>query len=177
MEQIISLPLWMLAAAVGLPSVCLLMVVFRLWRRKIKRNAGLKRQTTSVQLVPAGDYAERIQQQVLCQHIDAVFTALMAVIESERTKLKALAGSVSANRIMAEKTSDTNQPACRTKADPELKVEEPHFLGQSIAEMAAQGIEPGDIARRMGISKNEVSLALKMSSRRQESGGRLEAVA
>ena len=185
MQEIISLPAWMIITAVALPTTCLFMLVFRLWRQKSKRKALLKKQAEPVkapQPAPAAadtsvDFTEQINRQVLSQHIDAVFNALIAVIETERIKLKALSGRLSTREVLSMTRDVSAAPATQQDRKTVEAPSDANSLGRSIADLAAQGLGAEEIARRMGLSKNEVALAIHMSSHRQPNGAKLEAVA
>jgi hypothetical protein len=168
--QTITLPLWQIATAVGLPTLILLMLVLRLIRLKRKRQS-MSAVTTAMAPERFGEY---IHQQVLSQQIDAIFNALAAIIEAERIKLKALI-----LHSFPEQSRFSSPVPCLHKKSTEIEAAEKEpMMGQSIVELADEGLRPDDIARKLGISKNEVALAIKLNRCTPEpKRSRLEAVA
>jgi plasmid maintenance system antidote protein VapI len=168
--QTITLPLWQIATAAGVPTCLLLMLVLRLLRLKRKRQSI----QPTITAKPPERFGEFIQQQVMSQQIDAIFNALAAVIEAERIKLKAL--------ILHSFPGQSQPPSstsCMHEKSASFKENEKEpTVGQSIVELADEGIRADEIARKLGISKNEVALAIKMNRGASEpKRARLEAVA
>jgi hypothetical protein len=86
----ISLPLWMIITAVGLPSIGLVWVFGSL----LKRKRALRKEVSENHLFsPFVEYRQPLnsfQQNLINQQIDAVFNGLVALIETERFKLKSM---------------------------------------------------------------------------------------
>ena len=99
----ISIPLWVLLAVAGLPTLILLMLSIRLMRIKRYKNKVLSKhiQETDLQRAPHEGFGRQMDQMILEQQIDSVFGALATILESERMKLKALICSSKAGDVSA----------------------------------------------------------------------------
>ncbi len=172
----ISLPVWMLATAVGIPSICLTWLVCALIRKRRKARRSALAQDAAAPFPGQPLPSSQFQQSLLCLQIDAVFNGLVALVETERIKLKSLMQPMVSNvtddpralRIdQGEATEDRDSPDMQDVA-----------IDQQIAQIAASGKNPAGIASQLGISLAEVDLAMKMqAARRSQSGRKLEAVA
>ena len=90
--QTITLPIWAFATAVGLPGICLIWMIIALVRslRKADIEASL---APAIQLTNAStSNPGRFSQELIALQIDTVFSGLVALIETERIKLKTLMG-------------------------------------------------------------------------------------
>jgi hypothetical protein len=154
---IMTLPLWIFILSVGTPSLCLLMLVVGLLRRKRKERrlrAGLSATLPAAPKV----FGQNIHQHILVQQIDSIFNALVAVIEAERVKLKALAMNASFQVMSAQNPARPVQIAAQESSENETDED----LGQTAVAMASDGMPAEQIARVLGLSQHEVALALKM---------------
>jgi hypothetical protein len=116
-------------------------------------------------------FGAQVQHEMLCQHIDAVFNSLSDVVEAERMKLKALIAYHSP-RSDEENHSETapppeyaSEPASVEEDTPRASSEDMDITAD-IHQLARQGMGHAEIARQLGISRNEVVLATKMISSR-----------
>ena len=188
----ISIPVWLLSVCVGFPTLTLLTLVISLLRNKRRRTRkedvfkedGLKE---VVNRMPhqaqnhfidgqnnALRYSENIRQDdsvhqmILDMQIDAVFQSLSMIIETEKVKLKALIGTAGAYMPhtgleggQRERGSDQGQDG--TKQSEAITEHQNEFeIADQIAEMAADGVTPKIIAKRLGLSLSEVVLAIRM---------------
>ena len=88
----ITIPLWVLLAVAGLPTMILLMLSVRLMRIKRYRTkvaAQPKMESVPRQTAWEG-FGRQMDHMILEQQIDSVFGALATILETERVKLKAL---------------------------------------------------------------------------------------
>lgn len=178
---IISLPIWILAAAIGTPSLCLLWLVLSLIRRKRSARRTLSRRTNDLQQFEQRLHADQFHQSLSSLQIDAVFNGLVALIETERIKLKAMMGVNPSLAAFAETPScsvssgDANpSPARAEESDDAID----DAIDQQIVQYAAEGQNPAAIASHLGLSLAEVDLAMKMRAAKASKPGRkLEAVA
>ena len=86
----ISLPLWIFAVAVGLPSASLFWLVLSLVFKRRKKVRRLASQARLASLPRPQQIGGQFQQNLIALQIDAVFNGLVALVETERLKLKAL---------------------------------------------------------------------------------------
>lgn len=166
----ITIPLWLLLTAAGLPALILIGLGVRMIRLKRNKEA-LAAAIPTCEAPPAAPvtaFDDRIHRQVLDQQIDAVFDVLTTLIETERCKLKALV-----NHALP-----VAEPAVEALDDPVLVEKSAHVslgttpvpetaeisLSEKISSMAEAGMAAAEIARQMGVSLSEVALALKMSA-------------
>ncbi len=174
----ITIPMWVLLSVAGLPTMILLMLSVRLMRMKRYKNRAKTQQQMSDAFQGLNDgFGKQMNQMILEQQIDSVFTALITIIETEQIKLKALlcrnaseAAPVGYHAVMpkTEHRNDRHEETVTTVVPPKEG-------RQSVADMVAEGSKPEEIARRLGLSHSELALAMKIHSRRR--GDRLEAVA
>ena len=175
----ITIPMWVLLAVAGLPTLILLMLSFRLMRIKRYKNKVLSQgaQESFQQRIPQEGFNKQMDQMILEQQIDSVFGALATKLESERIKLKALIHhSHSGVSNTAFNESLYQQPAMKVdRANEMVSNTQPREAQSSVAGMVAEGLGSEEIARRLGLSQAEADLAMKIHSGRR--GQRLEAVA
>lgn len=168
----VALPIWFLTLLVATPSLCLLGLVIRMVKRgRPKRDAG------SDGTIAHTGYNTRVdpsfQHDLHALQIDAVFNALVALIETERIKLKSLLCPAQ-YRLPEFEVED--QQTADLLTSPIEKQEK--GVGHQIVERNAQGESAGDIAKELGISLSEVALAISMNQEIPDDGKcRLEAVA
>lgn len=117
---------------------------------------------------PTG-FSTHIQQEMLSQQIDTVFRALSSLIEAERIKLHHLIGNGGyQGEHHAVRHHDAVETAAISRPPENHPVPESRSyaseLGHTIAELSQQGLGQEDIARRLGLSRNEIRLASKMVS-------------
>ena len=168
----VSLPLWIFAVAVGLPSASLCWLVLSLI---LKRRKKIRRLASQAQLSPLPQprpIAGQFQQNLIALQIDAVFNGLVALVETERLKLKTLMLSSVTEQVLDLGCGDV-------RSEPEVDewdtpAEDRASIDQQIARCAAAGKTPNSIANHLGLSLAEVDLAIKMQ---QSSRRKLEAVA
>lgn len=180
----ITIPMWVLLAVAGLPTMILLMLSIRLMRIKRYKNRALAQQApeTAMQGLSREGFGKQMDQMILEQQIDSVFSALITILETERIKLKALVcrsqGEVSPAAYDAIFNSRSDHRSDHRKdrhEDTVTAVNRPPEERTSVAQMVAEGSAPEEIARRLGLSQTEVALAMKIHGGRR--GQRLEAVA
>lgn len=175
----ISLPLWILVSAVGMPCICLIWVLLALIRRKRAIRKG--RYDNSSPLLyrePRRDLSP-FQQNLINLQIDAVFDGLVALIETERIKLKALLTNNGSAGVALESLAGTQGPAnCKDDRqnfdgripDAEHLMTAPETPGES----------QEDIASQSELSQAEMDLVMKMKSSKTSTlsrGQKYEAVA
>jgi hypothetical protein len=173
----VSIPIWPIITTAGLPAVLLL--VIGLWLIRLKRRSKQRRMMRRSP-EPSVGFDGRVHQQLLEQQIDAVFNTLITIIETERVKLKALVGY----SVPSAEAAQTESLKYTTRYD-DSPMESNHLieppdrsLGLSIAAMSKKGMTAEQIARRLGLSESELSLAVKMNnSRKAGVGGKMRAVA
>lgn len=174
----ITIPLWLLLSAAGLPALILICLCVRLMRMK-RNKEPLAAAVPSPESVPAAHPAgfdDRIHRQVLVQQVDAVFDVLTTLIETERCKLKAL---VNHALPMTEPMTETQAAPTLVAKTPEAPLREapaPQVadlsIAQNISNLAEEGLSAAEIAQHLGVSLNEVTLALKMKTGRNSHVGR-----
>ena len=151
---IMTLPVWVFILSVGTPIICLLMLVTGLLRRKRKERPwiGAASSAPAVQ-----HFGRHIHHQVLVQQIDAIFKALVTVIEAERIKLNALV----MHAALPEGTGPSVHSVKEAAGDAAIS-ESADDTGRTAAAMALDGMSAEQIARVLGLSHSEVALALKV---------------
>lgn len=174
----ITIPLWLLLSAAGLPALILIGLCVRLIRMKRNREALATAAMPAPEVAPVAPagFDDRIHRQVLVQQVDAVFDVLTTLIETERCKLKALVNhampvteAVAESHpapALAERTVEASRrdvPAAQT-ADVSIP--------QNICNLAESGMAAAEIAQHLGVSLSEVALALKMKAGRNTHVGR-----
>lgn len=91
--QDITIPLWLLSPAVGLPLLCVLLLGIRIVRAKRAKD-WFQRDLNFNAAADAGPvtagFADNIHHQVPEQQVDGVFDTLVTLIGTERVKLKSL---------------------------------------------------------------------------------------
>ena len=181
----ISIPVWLLAICVGLPTLTLMTLIVSLLRNKRRRtrkeamsaiqNSGQTgfalynkeniRQSEKVRL------NDDVHQMILDLQIDTVFQSLAAIIETEKVKLKALvgAGTPLPTTLPVTGFEDSHLELMRDQQEKQppksegIKNQQTEFdVAEQIAEMAADGVTPKVIAKRLGMSLSEVVLAIRM---------------
>ena len=160
--SIVTIPAWLLLTAAGIPTLCGLFLAWGLVRlRRKSRSAEIKRPAASRDETSNG-FCGKIHHHILDQQIDAVFNALLAVIETERTKLKALAFQTLPPEVVPTSKFDleAGESSCLS-GDEAAHGQDP--IGRHIAACAADGMQPHEIAHRLGLSQAEVALAMKMN--------------
>ncbi len=173
----ITIPLWLLLSAAGLPALILIGLCVRLIRLKRNREAlaAAMPAPEDAPVAPTG-FDDRIHRQVLIQQVDAVFDVLTTLIETERCKLKALVNhalpmteAVAESRpapSLAERTVETSRRDLPAAQTAEVSIT------QSISTLAEEGMAAAEIAQQLGVSLSEVALALKMKAGRNAHIGR-----
>ncbi|MBR9982791.1 MAG: hypothetical protein KFF50_17295 [Desulfatitalea sp.] len=194
-----TIPLWLVVTAVGVPSLCLLLLGLGLLRarRRRRQSAGISAAATASagDSVRFGGVSESIHHEILEQQIDAVFDALSMVIDAERMKLKAMVkyaipqAAVRPESVPQQRSVGAAEPAPMDAMDAMDDLDNLETsnqdeadlpLSEQVALLAEDGMDPEEIAYRLGLSAMEVSLALKMHARPAAGmgmGRRLEAVA
>jgi hypothetical protein len=179
LSMMISQPVWILVTLIGVADILILLWCIALIRknRRQQDSDAVEDQFAPPpeQPVPTGHF----QQSLTCLQIDAVFDGLVALVETERIKLKSMIHPLAApirteSECLHDDPEDAHVPtegACR-QTEPELP------LDQQIARFAALGKTPASIAAQLGISLAEVNLAMRMQTGERSMGGhKLEAVA
>ncbi len=175
----ITIPMWVLFAVAGLPTMILLALSIRLMRIKRFRNRLQAEQAQGNSPGMSDGFDKQMNQVILEQQIDTVFNAMLTILESEQIKLKALVRQVqpgpAAFRFTEAQTRAMSHNDPPEQISPRQRTEE---APPSVAEMVNEGSRPEDISRRLGLSQTEVALAMKLhAGRRTGRGQRLEAVA
>ncbi len=118
-------------------------------------------------------------QDLLALQIDTIFNGLVAIIETERLKVKSLLDhSIIQNKDSKIKPSDLKEEIQWEEMDEDDDNDDNMDIGQRIVECSVSGMNPGEIARQLGISQAEVALAMKMlGNSSQQAPRKLEAVA
>ncbi|MDA8138544.1 MAG: hypothetical protein M0036_07790 [Desulfobacteraceae bacterium] len=177
----ITIPLWLMLTTAGVPTLLLALLVIRLLRVKHRRKPQ-----RSTQPVPSqqdkfiNHFSGQMHHEIMEQQIDAVFNALATVLETERIKLKALVTHALPAMALPTKPIITSiqSPAVRLSADYEPVQPAETTIAQQIAGMVKDGMSSEEIAKHLGISQAEITLAMKMNAGRVgETGGKLRAIA
>jgi hypothetical protein len=187
-----SLSTWILASCAVLWMISIMLFfIFRLARRKALRRREIDHHIQHIH-EPAywpgqNHFGAQVHQELLYQHIDAVFNSLSAVVEAERLKLKALIAFQPHRTETREKqapvptcpvTDHMPESAPVRKNESREHAPEDSDLKATIIRLSNLGVGNDEIARQLGISRNEVLLATKMTSGRNtlSRSGRLSAV-
>ena len=163
--EIISLPLWLLIVAVGLPfmyTALLSLAMVRKKRKSARRKTGPLEQPALKGT--CSDFSRHVQNQLLEQQIEATFNALVTIVESERVKIKALVG----NRLPQQPPETSPDQAHQTSRSADqmnpLVTEKklatdivPHNMNPCVDERDT----PEELGRRLGLSQTEVDLAMQ----------------
>jgi hypothetical protein len=167
----LTIPLWLLLTAAGLPSVCLVLLVLRLIHIKATKGKHLAHLAATKEIPRPEGFSVQIHQQILEQQIDAVFNALVTIMETERAKLKVLVkhswAAFDINPVSKISSPETAAPLRASEEDPTETLPS----SPTISNLKAEGLTSEEIARRLGLSHSEVALALKMKAGRKNSPG------
>ncbi|WP_054031333.1 hypothetical protein [Desulfatitalea tepidiphila] len=168
----ITIPVWLLFAVAGLPTLLLLGLGIRLMRLKRHRNKQQEKQVPEARigLSPEG-FDRQMNQAILQQQIDAVFHAMLTILQTEQIKLKALVQQVHTAPNTIETTDAQTQVLC--KIEPEQRAENQPRSPEprpSVAEMINNGLKTEEIGRRLGLSQSEIALAMKIHAGRNGNG-------
>ena len=164
----ITIPMWLLFAVAGLPTLLLLGLGIRLMRLKRYRNKHQEGQVQEARmgLSPEG-FDRQMNQAILQQQIDAVFHAMLTILQTEQIKLKALVQQVHTDPNTFVAADAQARALC--KIDPVQRAEtQPRSTEArpSVAEMINNGLKTDEISRRLGLSQCEVALAMKIHAGR-----------
>lgn len=176
----ITIPMWVVLAVAGLPTMILLMLSIRLMRIKRYKSRATIRQAaeTASPGIALEGFGKQMDRMILEQQIDSVFGALSTILETERIKLKALvaraSGEISHSAYNAVLDPAPGQREERHE-ETVTTVRRSRNEMPTIAEMISEGKSPEEIARLLGLSQTEAALAMKIHGGRR--GKRLEAVA
>jgi hypothetical protein len=173
---IVSLPIWLVMAAAGIPGLCLFWLVISLILKKSKSRRNSHVQMGSSGCAQPRRSPNRFQQDLIELQIDAVFNGLVALIETERIKLKALMRNNGLS-MASESHDEVTLRDYESDAWENIEVDE-SSSDRSIDRHAFSGSEPDGMANHLGLSLAEIDLAMKMrASGKPPEGRRLEAVA
>lgn len=167
----IAMPIWLLIVLTALPSLCLLGLTISLLRNRKKENDSGSNQPEMTTVI-GSSLKNSFQNDLNALQIDTVFNAIAALIETERIKLK--------NLLCAQVPYQSDPPIEMPESDTPVNGDDTQEWGIShqIGERAASGESIEAIAKSLGISRNEVELAMSIHSKSDNGrGGRLEAVA
>jgi hypothetical protein len=182
LSTIISQPVWILVTLIGLADFLIFLWCIILIRRNRNSQNGAEEAEDFEFLPEPAAQPAVFQQNLTCMQIDAVFDGLVALIETERVKLKTMMHPMTAP-TMPEPASPPDPP------DDQVDVNESTLdfsqrpapaltLDEQITRFAASGKKPAAIAIQLGISLAEVNLAMRMhAGERSLAGHKLEAVA
>lgn len=173
----IHVPLWLVLTISGLPTLFLLGLVARIMRIK-HRKSDLQDSPEPFEFEDRSTtFGGHIHRELLEQHIDAVFASLSTIIDAERIKLKTLARH-SGMPLWTDQPQPANKQSDEGKLAPDESSPAEMSLGQRIAALTEQGLPVEQVAARLGLSRAEVALALKMKTgRRPFIGSKVHAVA
>lgn len=188
-----SLSTWILASCAVLWMISItLFFIFRFAKRKALRRKDIDHHIRHIH-EPAywpeqNHFGAQVHQELICQHIDAVFNSLSAVVEAERLKLKALiafqphlteTGEKQAPVPTSSALDHTSESAPARENEARENAPEDSDIKATIIRLANLGVGNDEIARQLGISRNEVRLATKMTLGRNSTprSRRLSAVA
>jgi hypothetical protein len=179
MSAMISQPVWILVALIGVADILIFAWCITLIRRNRNRRQIHEARDEFAFLPEQPVSGGQFQQDLTCMQIDAVFDGLAALIETERIKLKSMinpanpparAESEFPHEVREELHESTSNASRSPKPEPPLD--------QQIVRIADSGVKPAAIAGRLGISLAEVNLALRMRAGVKSTAGyKLEAVA
>ena len=177
--ETITLPIWALATAVGLPGISLLWIIIALLRRR--RNA--MKMATAPEMknhsVIQPQDTSQFRDDLLAQQIDIVFNGLTALIETERIKLSTLLkqGAPASSVSQAPPTASGHHNDMEAGIVSHEK-DTGALIGQQVAKAIAAGQGVDGAAAQLGLSHAEVNLAMKLNQSQSEGAYRkLEAVA
>jgi hypothetical protein len=173
----IHVPLWLVLTISGLPILFLSGLAVRIIRMKPWKDDRPGCHHPIEFADRSETFGIHIHRQLLEQHVDTVFASLAALLDTERIKLKTLVkhswlplGNEQPQPVKAE--SDEEEFHLHDTKPAEMS------LDQSVSLLVGQGLPPDQIAARLGISRSEVALVLKMrAGRRPLKGTRMQAVA
>lgn len=166
-----TLSTWILTACAALWTVSIaLFFIFRLARKRALRRRDFNVPVSETPYMPEQrHFGAQVHQELLSQHIDAVFNSLAAIVEAERLKLKALIAFQPA-AVQPPAATTAPQPAAAVPAAEDRSAapaETDSDIGAAIVRLSKQGLGHDEIARRLGLSRNEVLLAAKMNTGRE----------
>jgi hypothetical protein len=160
----INIPLWLLFTVAGLPALLTAGIFYREIRKSGQKSAVPFAGAPEFVLHPES-FGGHVQQQLIEQHVDGIFTALSITLEAERNKFKTLL-----NHSVCFAPADTAASSAAKSVSAPLCVEEKRPLdmpiGQKISVLTTRGMSADQIAHDLGISQTEVALALKMKEHR-----------
>ncbi len=170
----ITIPVWLLFSVAGLPTLLLLGLGIRLMRLKRHRDKQQEKQAPETRMgFSVEGFDRQMNQAILQQQIDAVFNAMLTILQTEQIKLKALVQQVHTAPNTIEATDAQARALCKINpgqgAEAQPGSPEPR---PSVAEMINNGLKTDEISRRLGLSQSEVALAVKIHAGRN--GGRRE---
>jgi hypothetical protein len=179
LSMMVSQPVWILVTLIGVADILILMWCIALIRknRRQQYSASMQDQFAISPELPASNV--QFRQSLTCLQIDAVFDGLVALIETERIKLKSMIHPMASplwteSAPLTDASEDNHEPAqdSNRRAAPERPLE------QQINRFAVLGKNPAAIASQLGISLAEVNLAMRLQAgERSMAGHKLEAVA
>jgi hypothetical protein len=171
---IIALPIWILAAAVGIPTICLFWLVIALFPRRPKALHGLQAPGQYPPYLEQRSSGRRFQSDLIALQIDAVFNGLEALIETERIKLKTLVNENAGPGMPG--AEEERQPVHRNAVD-NVQPGPPVVTRPAVQDPAVRDHADGG-SDRSGLSAAEVDLAMKLRALKRPAALRkLEAVA
>jgi hypothetical protein len=179
LSTMISQPVWILVGLIGLADILIFLWCIILICRNRSQQGRHSAQDEFALLPEQTKPPALFQQSLTCMQIDAVFDGLVALVETERVKLKSMIHPVTGPATDepvgmhdGHKGANVTEDSFSQRQAPELP------LDQQIARFAASGKKPTAIASQLGISLAEVTLAMRMmAGEPSPSGRKLEAVA
>jgi hypothetical protein len=126
------------------------------------------------------DFNSQVHHEILEQQIDAVFNALATVLQTERIKLKALVNHPLPTLGAPVRAAMVPAPTPESPLNSSSIISQPAgpAIGQQIDGMSKEGMAASEIAKQLGLSQAEVTLAMKMGAvRKGQAGGKVRAVA
>lgn len=161
--QTITLPIWAVAAAAGLPGIGLIwLLVLRVCRRHKAEHTATQHQVTSHMPVRTPD-SGLFAQNLLAMQVDTVFNGLVALIETERLKLNTLLNQspFPGTPIQPVPPAQENSKADEAGMSGADGTGSP--VSQQVAEAMASGQGADGVAAQLGLSRAEVELAMKLN--------------
>ncbi|RJQ84833.1 MAG: hypothetical protein C4519_04250 [Desulfobacteraceae bacterium] len=165
----INVPIWMILTAAASPALLLAGGLFLLARLKRRRTENELCRTPSEFTLPKEVFGDHVHQQLLEQHIDAVFTALSSVLQTERIKLKTLVKHSCSGAHLGPIRAVSEDQGRKTRFASQSAPADLRVVEHASAPLAQ--VTPETPPEHQGISQTEANLALKMKTGRQAWAG------
>jgi hypothetical protein len=173
-----TLPVWIIGTAIGLPTIFLLWLIGTLIRKKKKKPTPSQQSCSFNPAAESGQRPMTFHQDLVLMQIDAVFNGLSTLIETERIKLKRL---ISGHTV--QENGAMGHPCDHVAHLPEEYgtwggKDNAHGRDNDNEDQSAPDQHVQAFASRFGISAAEAELAMKFQKLPgQDLHRKLEAVA